>query len=200
MVEAPSSDRTMPNTKPPQNLTPVLCQRLQLDMLKACQEVAARHGLVVEAQDITGVDLRWGFDAAFRVSIPLPDGSALDPERLRFEALAEAFGFRMVRLGSRERVDRERPNASQQHGPSMGWGVPGFDRFAGFAGPNQPGKPQPTCCVSQPSPVSNIQKKRQCLNAAVPTSRGLVGDVRQTFSCVVRHRPRSRRELVKQSQ
>ena len=60
-------------------------------MLKVCQVVAARHGLLVEAQDITGVDLRWGFDATFRVSIPLPDGTALDPERLRFEALAEAF-------------------------------------------------------------------------------------------------------------
>ena len=52
----------MPNTKPPRNMTPVLCQRLQREMLKACQDVAARHGLVVEAQDITGVDLRWGFD------------------------------------------------------------------------------------------------------------------------------------------
>ncbi len=83
----------MPNTKPPRNLTPVLCQRLQLDMLKACQEVAARHGLVVEAQNLTSVDLHWGFNAAFRVSIPLPDGTALDPERLRFEALAEAFGL-----------------------------------------------------------------------------------------------------------
>lgn len=83
----------MQNTKPPRNLTPVLCQRLQLDMLKACQDVVARHGLVVEAQEITGVDLRWGFDAACRVSIPLPDGTAFDPERLRFEALAEAFGL-----------------------------------------------------------------------------------------------------------
>lgn len=56
-----------------------------------------RHGLVVEAQDITGVDLRWGFDATFCVSIPLPDGTALDPERVRFDALAEAFGFRPPR-------------------------------------------------------------------------------------------------------
>lgn len=79
--------------KPPRNLTPGLCQRLQREMLEACQEVAARHGLLVEAKDIEGVDLRWGFDAAFRVSIPLPDGTALDPERLRFEALAPAFGL-----------------------------------------------------------------------------------------------------------
>ena len=83
----------MANTKPLRNLTPVLCQRLQREMQKACQDVAARHGLVVEAQDISGVDLRWGFAAAFRVSIPLADGTAMDPERLRFEALAEAFGL-----------------------------------------------------------------------------------------------------------
>ena len=97
----------MPNTKPPRNLTPVLCQRLQHDLLKACQEVAARHGLGVEAQDITGVDLRWGFDAAFRVSIPLPDGTALDPERLRFEALAEAFGLSPDDYGRQFSTGRE---------------------------------------------------------------------------------------------
>jgi hypothetical protein len=81
----------MPNTKPPRNLTPVLCQQVQREMLKVCQDVAARYGLVVEGQDITGVDLRWGFDASFRVSIPFPDGTTLDPDRLLFEALAEAF-------------------------------------------------------------------------------------------------------------
>ena len=97
----------MPNTKPPRNLTPVLCQRLQREMLKACQEVAARQGLVVEAQDITGVDLRWGFDAAFRVSIPLPDGTALDPERLRFGALAEAFGLSPADYGRQFSTGRE---------------------------------------------------------------------------------------------
>ena len=97
----------MPNTNPPRNLTPVLCQRLQREMLKACQDVAARHGLVVEAQDISGVDLRWGFDAAFRVSIPLPDGTALDPERLRFEALAEAFGLSAADYGRQFSTGRE---------------------------------------------------------------------------------------------
>lgn len=97
----------MSNTKPPRNLTPVLCQRLQREMLKACQDVAARHGLVVEAQDIRGVDLRWGFDAAFRVSIPLPDGTAIDPERLRFEALAEAFGLSAADYGRQFSTARE---------------------------------------------------------------------------------------------
>ena len=97
----------MPNTKPPRNLTPVLCQRLQSEMLKACQDVAARHGLVVEPQNITGLDLRWGFDAAFRVSILLPDGTALDPERLRFEALAEAFGLSPDDYGRKFSTGRE---------------------------------------------------------------------------------------------
>ena len=97
----------MSNTNPPRNLTPVLCQKVQREMLKVCRDVAARHGLVVEAQDITGVDLRWGFDAVFRVSIPLPDGTALDPERLRFEALAQAFGLSPADFGRQFSTGRE---------------------------------------------------------------------------------------------
>ena len=54
---------------PLRNLTPALCQRLQSEMLTACQDVAARHGLAVEAQEVTDVDLRWGFGAAFHVCI-----------------------------------------------------------------------------------------------------------------------------------
>jgi hypothetical protein len=107
LVETPSSDPDMSNTRPPRNLTPVLCQRVHLDMLKACEDVASRHGLVVEAQDITSMDLRWGFDAAFRVSIPLPNGTALDPERLRFEALADAFGLSAADYGRQFSTARE---------------------------------------------------------------------------------------------
>lgn len=97
----------MPSTKPLRNLTPVLCQRLQQEMLKACQDVAARYGLVVEAKEITGMDLRWGFDAAFRVSFPMADGTALDPERLRFEALADAFGLSPTDFGRQFSTGRE---------------------------------------------------------------------------------------------
>ena len=97
----------MPSAKPPRNLTPVLCRRLQAEMLKACEAVAARHRLVVEPRDITNVDLRWGFDVTFRVSIPLPDGTALDPERLRFEALAEAFGLSPADYGRQFSTGRE---------------------------------------------------------------------------------------------
>ena len=97
----------MPTAKPPRNLTPPLCQQVSQEMLKACQDVAARHGLVAEAKEIAGVDLRWGFDLAFRVSHPLPDGTALDPERLRFEALAEAFGLSATDFGRQFSTGRE---------------------------------------------------------------------------------------------
>jgi len=97
----------MPNTKPPRNLSPVLCQQVQREMLEACRGVVARYGLVVEAQDISGVDLRWGFDAAFRVSIPLPDGTALNPDRLHFEALSEAFGLSPEDYGRQFSTGRE---------------------------------------------------------------------------------------------
>ncbi len=76
-------------------------------MLDACRAVAARHGLTVEAKEITGIDLRWGFELAFRVSILLPDGSTLDPERLRFEALAEAFGMSAADYGRQFSTGRE---------------------------------------------------------------------------------------------
>ena len=97
----------MPTAKPPRNLTPPLCQQVSQKMLKTCQDVAARHGLVAEAKEIADVDLRWEFDLTFRVSIPLPDGTALDPERLRFEALAEAFGLSSTDYGRQFSADRE---------------------------------------------------------------------------------------------
>ena len=50
----------MSNAKPPRNLTPVLCQRLSKEMLKACQDVAAEHGLVAEAKEMAAIDLRRG--------------------------------------------------------------------------------------------------------------------------------------------
>ncbi len=40
----------MLNAKLPRNLTPALCQRVPVEMLKARQDVAARHGLVFEAR------------------------------------------------------------------------------------------------------------------------------------------------------
>ena len=97
----------MSNAKPPRNLSPALYQRLSHEMLKACQDVAGRHGLMVEPKEIAAIDLRWGFDLALRVSIPLPDGTALDPERVRFEALAEAFGLSAEDYGRQFSTGRE---------------------------------------------------------------------------------------------
>jgi hypothetical protein len=83
----------MTRKNPPRNLTPVLCKRIESEMLEACRNVALQHGLTVKPIGLSNIDLRWGCDVAFRVSIPLPDGSTLDPEQLRFEVLAEVFGL-----------------------------------------------------------------------------------------------------------
>jgi len=83
----------MPEVAPPRNLTPGLCKAIEAEMLRACAEVAARHGLMVEGLGVQAMDLRWNFEFGVRASIPLPDGSTLDPERLLFEALAEEYGL-----------------------------------------------------------------------------------------------------------
>ena len=76
-------------------------------MLEACREVAARNGLAVDDKGLSNIDLRWGFDVAFRVSIPLSDGRTLDPEQLRFVALAEAFGLSPGDFGREFSTGRE---------------------------------------------------------------------------------------------
>ena len=83
----------MTKISPPRNLTPGLCKSIEAEMVKACNEIAAKHGLVAEALGIQAMELRWNFAFGVRVSIPLPDGSTLDPEKVRFQALAEAFGL-----------------------------------------------------------------------------------------------------------
>ena len=76
-------------------------------MLAACRAVAERNGLAVDDKGLSNIDLRWGFDVAFRVSIPLADGRTLDPEQLRFEALAEAFGLSPGDFGREFSTGRE---------------------------------------------------------------------------------------------
>jgi hypothetical protein len=97
----------VPKQSPPRNLTPGLCQRLHRELLEACRQVADRHGLAVDDKGLSNIDLRWGFDVAFRVSIPLPDGRTLDQEQLRFEALAEAFGLSPGDFGREFSTGRE---------------------------------------------------------------------------------------------
>lgn len=69
----------MSEITPPRNLTPGMCKKIEAEMLKACAEVAAKHGLVAEGLGLQAMDLRWSFEFGVRVSIPLPDGSTLDP-------------------------------------------------------------------------------------------------------------------------
>jgi len=54
------------------------------------------------------MDLRWNFEFGVRVSIPLPDGSTLDPERILFEALAEEFGLSPDDFGREFSTGQER--------------------------------------------------------------------------------------------
>jgi hypothetical protein len=98
----------MSEIAPPRNLTTGLCKTIEAEMLKACAEVAAKHGLVAEGLGMQAMDLRWNFEFGVRVSIPLPDGSTLDLERMLFEALAEEFGLSPDDFGREFSTGRER--------------------------------------------------------------------------------------------
>lgn len=76
-------------------------------MLEACREVADRNGLAIEDKGLRNTDLRWGFEVTFRICVPLSDGTTLDPEQLRFEALAEAFGLSASDFGREFSSGRE---------------------------------------------------------------------------------------------
>lgn len=76
-------------------------------MLEACREIADRNGLAIEDKGQRSTDLRWGFEVTFRISITRSDGMTLDPEQLRFEALAEAFGLSASDFGREFSTGRE---------------------------------------------------------------------------------------------
>lgn len=94
--------------KPPRNLTPELCDALQKKMLKACQKVATKYGLVVEDGGLKKVNLRHGFELGLRVAIPLPDGSVFEPEKIIFEMFAENYGLAPEDFGREFNTGRER--------------------------------------------------------------------------------------------
>jgi len=52
---------------PPKNLTPGLCKMVETEMLRACAEVAAKHGLVTEGMGLQAMDLRWNFGTCQRL-------------------------------------------------------------------------------------------------------------------------------------
>lgn len=90
---------------PPRNLTPGLCERLRRDLMTACQQVAETHGLTVGGGDLSDIDLRHGFDIAFRVGIPMEDGTLFSHDKLMFEALAGSFGLEPSDYGRTFKTD-----------------------------------------------------------------------------------------------
>lgn len=94
-----------PKAPQPRNLTPGLCDRLRRDLMTACKQVAETHGLTVEGGELSDIDLRHGFDIAFRVGIPMEDGSLFTQEKLMFEALAGSFGLEPSDYGRTFRTD-----------------------------------------------------------------------------------------------
>ena len=61
-------------------LTPPTCEQIQAQMLEACHKIAEDHGLVIEAAGWHNVDIGFSFEPVFRVSIPAPDGGAINFE------------------------------------------------------------------------------------------------------------------------
>lgn len=82
-------------TKVPElrNLTPELCQKLQKEMLAACQKVADAYGLSVVDGGLQDMNLRAGFGFGVRVGIPLSDGTIFEPDKAMFELMAESYGL-----------------------------------------------------------------------------------------------------------
>lgn len=94
-----------PKVPPPRNLTPGLCDRLRRDLMNACKQVAETHGLTVEGGELSDIDLRHGFEIAFRVGIPMENGSLFSHDKLMFEALAGSFGLELSDYGRTFRTD-----------------------------------------------------------------------------------------------
>lgn len=103
-----TGESNMSKVSPPRNLTPGLCRRIEADMLEACCQVAEKHGLLAESLGVKAMNLRWNFEFGIRVSIPLADGTALNPERILFEALAEEYGLLPDDYGREFSTGRER--------------------------------------------------------------------------------------------
>lgn len=101
----PPAETRSSKVAPPRNLTPGLCERLRRDLMTACQQVAETHGLTAEGGELSDIDLRHGFDIAFRVGIPMEDGSLFSHDKLMFEALAGSFGLEPSDYGRTFRTD-----------------------------------------------------------------------------------------------
>ena len=91
-----------------QNLTPELCQVVHGEMLAACRRIAKKHGLAVDDRGISDMGMHLGFEATLRVSIPLSDGRALDPQRMHFELFAATYGLSPADYGREFSSGRDR--------------------------------------------------------------------------------------------
>ena len=80
-------------------LTPADCEQIQDRMLEACRKIAADHGLVIESAGWRSLDSGIGFEPAFRVSIPAPDGTPFNLEKDMFRYMAEQYGLAASDLG-----------------------------------------------------------------------------------------------------
>ena len=104
-ADKPPAQTGSSKVAPPRNLTPGRCDRLHRDIMAACQQVAETHGLAVEGGEFSDIDLRHGFDIAFRVGIPMEDGSQFSHDKVMFESLAGSFGPEPSDYGRTFRTD-----------------------------------------------------------------------------------------------
>lgn len=76
---------------------------------------------MVEPQDTTGLNLRWGFRVSFCVAMPPPAGTVRNSDRLLLEALAEAFGLTLDAYSRQFGSGRERFRITsiEPHRPSI---------------------------------------------------------------------------------
>jgi hypothetical protein len=63
---------------PPRNLTLRLGKALETEMLRACAEVTAKHGLVADGLAMLAMDLHWNFEFGVLVSSPQMEGHAAE--------------------------------------------------------------------------------------------------------------------------
>lgn len=98
----------MSKTKPITRLTPAACEEIQSRMREACRKVAQDHGLTVESAGWHGLDPAFGFEPVFRVTIPSPDGTALNLEKDMFALLAERYGLAPADFGREFSTGSER--------------------------------------------------------------------------------------------
>jgi len=89
-------------------LTPAAREEIQNHMLKACQKIAADHGLIIESAGWRGLCSDFSFEPVFRVSIPAPDGTALNLDKEMFALLASRFGLAPSDFGREFTVGGER--------------------------------------------------------------------------------------------